>query len=138
MNGYVFREEVFKFFLLVFVVFEGGRVFFELVFLLIFWLFLEFVCVGDGYLVLFLLGLGVGDCSMVLLRSYLVRCNYLVWGWGFGVNYGFGMVGFKMYLFEKCFIDLYGVVGCMVSVVGWSIGGIYVWELVCCVLKVVC
>ncbi len=137
MNGHVFREEVPKPPSLALAALEGGRAFSELASLPFLRPLLESARSGDGHPVLFLPGLGAGDRSTAPLRSYLARRNYLVRGWGLGPNHGPGTVGPKMHLLEKRLNDLHGAAGRAVSVVGWSIGGIYARELARRVPKVV-
>ncbi len=78
---------------------------------------------GDGHPVLVLPGLMAGDASTIVLRRYLRRLGYDVHGWRLGRNIGptpeavHGM-GAKLEALATSH-------GRAVSVVGWSLGGIY-------------
>lgn len=78
---------------------------------------------GDGHPVLVLPGLGASDLSTRPLRWFLDRLGYRTYGWGVGRNTGLShrtSVG----LDEK--LDaLVGEHGRRVSLVGWSLGGVY-------------
>ncbi len=80
---------------------------------------------GDGHTVLVLPGLGATDASTATLRKFLTGLGYDVHGWGLGLNIGpsVGVVrGMRELLRELA-------VGAKVSVVGWSLGGIFAREL---------
>src|SRR5215217_2538460 len=78
---------------------------------------------GDGHPVLVLPGLVTSDVSTRPLRSFLKRHGYAVSGWGLGRNFGprpgivDGMVELLREMNESS--------GRKVSVVGWSLGGVY-------------
>lgn len=78
---------------------------------------------GDGHPVLVLPGLGAGDLSTRVLRRYLRTRGYYVHGWRLGRNVGptqqisDGLTALLDRLTEQH--------GQAVSVVGWSLGGIY-------------
>jgi len=82
---------------------------------------------GDGHPVLVLPGLATSDRSTVALRSFLKSKGYDVYGWELGRNYGplpgieAGMVENLKKIFEKT--------GRKVSLIGWSLGGIYARQL---------
>jgi pimeloyl-ACP methyl ester carboxylesterase len=82
---------------------------------------------GDGHTVLVMPGLGASDLSTRPLRRFLKRLGYDVHGWGLGRNEGpttrmLDGVG-------KRFLDLHGRRGEGVSLVGWSMGGIFARRL---------
>jgi len=82
---------------------------------------------GDGHPVLVLPGLLVGDPATVLLRTFLRARGYDVSGWRLGTNRGpNGQVvqGLRAQL-ERLHRDS----GRRVSLVGWSLGGLYAQEL---------
>lgn len=82
---------------------------------------------GDGHGVLVLPGLGAADGSTRALRSFLRGRGYRVWGWRLGRNVGptrRAVEGMRVAL-EK----LVEQSGGPVSVVGWSLGGIFAREL---------
>lgn len=82
---------------------------------------------GDGHPVLVLPGMLGGDLSTLTLRSYLSWLGYSVHGWGLGTNVGPTQAvvsGLRARLAE-----LADGSGRAVSVIGWSLGGIYAHEL---------
>ncbi|MGH8796369.1 MAG: esterase/lipase family protein [Caldimonas sp.] len=82
---------------------------------------------GDGHPVLVLPGLISNDSSTQLLRSYLADRGYAVHGWGLGRN-----MGLKPGLEEKMkarLCELQREHGRKVSLVGWSLGGVYAREI---------
>jgi hypothetical protein len=82
---------------------------------------------GDGHPVLILPGLGAGDESTAIMRAFLASRGYAVSGWGQGRNLGFrpGVVdGLRGRL-----VRLAADRGGKVSLVGWSLGGIFAREL---------
>lgn len=82
---------------------------------------------GDGHGVLVLPGFTAGDGSTFLLRRYLKRLGYDAVGWRLGRNTG------PSDRLEAAMIrrlrGLFWRTGGKVSVVGWSLGGIYAREL---------
>ncbi len=82
---------------------------------------------GDGQPVLVLPGLGTGDTLTVPLRSYLKRLGYPTYGWDLGVNIGptqrisSGMRARLAEIHERH--------GRPVSLIGWSLGGIFARQL---------
>ena len=82
---------------------------------------------GDGHTVLVMPGLGASDESTRPLRRFLRGLGYDVHGWGLGRNAGpttrmLDSVGAR-------FLDLHGRRGEGVSLVGWSMGGIFARRL---------
>jgi hypothetical protein len=82
---------------------------------------------GDGHSVLVLPGLVTSDRSTVPLRSFLKSKNYDVHGWELGRNYG-PLPGVERRMLDrvKALADSQGR---KVSLVGWSLGGIYARQL---------
>ncbi len=79
---------------------------------------------GDGHRVLVLPGLGGSDRSTVVLREYLTGLGYQAEPWGLGANRGPLMDGLREALAMK--LDaLFEAGDQKVSLVGWSLGGIY-------------
>ncbi len=82
---------------------------------------------GDGQPVLTLPGLMASDTSMAILRRFLRELGYSVHPWNLGRNMGpnaelrAGMM--------KRLEEIESTVGRRVSIVGWSLGGIYAREL---------
>lgn len=82
---------------------------------------------GDGHPVLVLPGLVTSDRSTVPLRTFLKTKGYDVHGWEQGRNYGpLPGVERKMIDKVKSLADRHGR---KVSLVGWSLGGIYARQL---------
>lgn len=82
---------------------------------------------GDGHPVLVFPGLAADDSSTTVLRNFLRACGYVVSGWGQGLN-----LGLRSGVLERARATLrraYAEHGRKVSLVGWSLGGIYAREL---------
>jgi dienelactone hydrolase len=82
---------------------------------------------GDGHPVLVLPGLLASDLSTALLRRYLTRLGYQCHAWGFGRNTG-GLTRMRPQLRQRL-AEIHGESGRKVSLVGWSLGGIYARDL---------
>lgn len=82
---------------------------------------------GDGHPVLVLPGLIASDASTKLLRTYLAGRGYDVHGWGLGRNMGLknGLRNKMLDLVRR----LHSQSGRTVSLVGWSLGGVYSREI---------
>lgn len=82
---------------------------------------------GDGHPVLVLPGLIATDASTAPLRRFLRGRGYAVQGWKQGRNLGprEGVVE-KMH---ETLADMHATSGRKVSVIGWSLGGVYAREL---------
>ena len=82
---------------------------------------------GDGHPVLVLPGRVTSDRSTVALRSFLKSKAYAAYGWDLGRNYGpLPGVERKMVDRLKALADKHGR---KVSLVGWSLGGLYARQL---------
>jgi pimeloyl-ACP methyl ester carboxylesterase len=82
---------------------------------------------GDGHTVIVFPGLTAGDTTTVPLRRYLDSRNYHSLGWGQGLN-----LGPRDGVLETAKRQLQAAAdasGNKVSLVGWSLGGIYAREL---------
>ena len=82
---------------------------------------------GDGHPVLVLPGLGASDASTAPLRRFLQRLNYAASGWGLGTNHGP-----RRELLQGCrdlLQDMAARHRAKVSLVGWSLGGVYAREM---------
>jgi len=82
---------------------------------------------GDGHPVLVLPGYFAGDGSTLVLRRYLHALGYHTHRWGLGQNLGLrdGVGGRLLHRLEA----LHARHGRAVSLVGWSLGGVYAREL---------
>ncbi|MEB3063082.1 esterase/lipase family protein [[Mycobacterium] zoologicum] len=82
---------------------------------------------GDGHPVLVLPGLGAADSATLVLRRVLRRLGYRVHGWGLGTNFGptprvrDGIAARLDALSARYQVPI--------SVIGWSLGGLYAREL---------
>ena len=82
---------------------------------------------GDGHPVLVLPGLMATDKSTLPLREFLHRLGYNTHGWRLGRNLG-PRVGVRAKM-DQALADLHRHTGRKVSLIGWSLGGIYAREL---------
>jgi pimeloyl-ACP methyl ester carboxylesterase len=82
---------------------------------------------GDGHPVLILPGLGAGDESTAIMRGFLRSRGYAVSRWGRGRNLGF-RAGLLAALRGQL-SQLATQHGRKVSLIGWSLGGIFAREL---------
>lgn len=81
---------------------------------------------GDGHPVLVLPGMGGDDRSTLALRRFLRRKGYWAHGWKHGRNVGSTAI---VPALRARIADLHERHGKPVSLVGWSLGGIYAREL---------
>ena len=82
---------------------------------------------GDGHAVMVFPGLGANDITTVPLRSFLRKLGYETQAWGQGFN-----IGPRAGVLERCAADVVALAdrtGKPVSLVGWSLGGIYAREV---------
>lgn len=82
---------------------------------------------GDGHTVLVLPGFTTGDTATRALRRFLRGRGYKAYGWRQGLNLGL-KPGLEVKMTRRL-RDLYYRHGRRVSIVGWSLGGIYAREL---------
>jgi len=82
---------------------------------------------GDGHPVLALPGFLASDISMAPLRRYLKELGYDVYAWQMGRNLG-GISRVRSTLRERL-AEIHAATGRKVSVVGWSLGGVYARDL---------
>lgn len=82
---------------------------------------------GDGHPVLVLPGLLAGDFSTLPLRHFLCAIGHDARGWGLGVNVG--PTGALRRKLDDLLLATREAHGARVSLVGWSLGGIYAREL---------
>ena len=82
---------------------------------------------GDGHSVLVMPGLAASDRSTELLRGFLRRLGYDVHGWGLGRNAG--PTAAMLDGIGRRFAELHARDGKHISVIGWSMGGIFARRL---------
>ena len=82
---------------------------------------------GDGHPVMVLPGLAAGDASTALMRHFLRSRGYAATGWGQGINRGLreGVLDRAHERLAELWIEH----GRSVSLIGWSLGGLYAREL---------
>ena len=104
-----------------------GRAPTELVSMVAAWPLLKRLPRGDGHAVLVFPGLGGNDLSTVPLRRFLRSQGYDAQAWGQGLNFGP-----RAGVLERCADDIRKLAdrdGRPVSLIGWSLGGIYAREM---------
>lgn len=82
---------------------------------------------GDGHPVVVFPGLTASDGSTLPLRAYLKNLGYDVYGWNQGYN--FGPRAGVLEAARQQILQIAEATGRAVSLVGWSLGGIYAREL---------
>ena len=105
---------------------EGGRAPWEYAATIAAMPWLNRVPAGDGHAVIVFPGLGASELSTRPLRDYLARLGYAAYDWGLGRNRP------QPGVMEACrhrVLDVARQHGGKVSLVGWSLGGIYAREL---------
>ncbi len=103
------------------------RAFWEFGALLPAWPVLNKAPKGDGHAVMVFPGLSANDVSTVPLRYYLQSLNYKPWGWDQGFN--FGPRAGVMDEAKSNLVQTFESTGRKVSLIGWSLGGVYAREL---------
>jgi pimeloyl-ACP methyl ester carboxylesterase len=106
---------------------EGPRAGLDFAALLWAWPWLWNAPRGDGHPVLVLPGLLTGDPSTLLLRKFLEALGHSVSGWSLGTNRGPN--GHVVQELRAQLDRLHHDSGRRVSLVGWSLGGMYAQEL---------
>jgi pimeloyl-ACP methyl ester carboxylesterase len=82
---------------------------------------------GDGHPVLALPGFLASDLSMAPMRRYLKQLGYDTYAWKLGRN--LGGIASRRNALKKLLTDIHDATGRKVSIVGWSLGGIYARDL---------
>jgi pimeloyl-ACP methyl ester carboxylesterase len=82
---------------------------------------------GDGHPVLTLPGFLASDLSMAPMRRYLQELGYDSQAWRMGRNVG-GITRMRAALRDRL-AEIHGSSGRKVSIVGWSLGGVYARDL---------
>lgn len=87
--------------------------------------------IGDGHPVMVIPGLGTSDGSTHFLRKFLDGRGYETHSWGMGRNLGpkNGLDNLLIELVDKIKIISDNAGGKPVSLIGWSLGGIYAREI---------
>lgn len=86
--------------------------------------------VGDGHPVIVYPGLGAGAMHTSALRSFLKECGFTVLDWEGGINTGpVGRLHDWLPTLEERLREVHARHGRKVSLVGWSLGGVYAREL---------
>jgi pimeloyl-ACP methyl ester carboxylesterase len=78
---------------------------------------------GDGHPVLVLPGFLASDLSTEPMRRYLARLGYDAYAWDLGRN--FGGVTRMRHALRRRLESIHAATGRKVSIIGWSLGGIY-------------
>jgi len=89
--------------------------------------FFKHMAKGDGHPVLVLPGLAASDLSTVPLRRFLKKRGYQPYAWEQGRN-----LGLRDQVLEKMLAkvdEVFAEHKCKLSIVGWSLGGIFAREL---------
>ncbi len=91
------------------------------------WFTLQRAPMGDGHAVIVFPGLAASDASTIPLRAYLQGRGYKASGWNQGFNFGprAGVLKTARWQLEEAAASSGG----KVSLIGWSLGGIYAREL---------
>ena len=82
---------------------------------------------GDGHPVLALPGFLASDLSMAPMRRYLKQLGYDTYAWKMGRN--LGGIASRRNALKSLLTDIQTSTGRKVSIVGWSLGGIYARDL---------
>ena len=82
---------------------------------------------GDGHPVLTLPGFLASDLSMAPMRRYLRELGYDAYAWKMGRNIG-GISRMRAALRDRL-AEIHAATGRKVSIVGWSLGGVYARDL---------
>jgi pimeloyl-ACP methyl ester carboxylesterase len=82
---------------------------------------------GDGHPVLTLPGFLASDLSMAPMRRYLKELGYDAYAWKMGRNIG-GIARMRAALRDRL-AEIHAATGRKVSIVGWSLGGVYARDL---------
>ena len=82
---------------------------------------------GDGHTVLVFPGLSASDATTVPLRGYLSSLGYDTGGWSQGFN--FGPRAGVLETAKRGLMQAFQSSGRKVSLIGWSLGGVYAREL---------
>ncbi len=104
-----------------------GRALAEYASLLLSWPLIRTLPRGDGHPVLVIPGFGATDSSTRPLRRVLRRLGYAAYGWELGRN--LGMKAGTREALRAALLRLHEKNGAKVSLIGWSLGGVFVREM---------
>ena len=90
------------------------------------WPLLKSAPSGDGHAVIVFPGLGAGDLTTAPLRNFLSAQGYETYGWDLGLNFG-PREGVLQKSIDRVH-EIQQDSGRKVSLIGWSLGGIYARE----------
>ncbi|WP_088307834.1 esterase/lipase family protein [Novosphingobium sp. B 225] len=82
---------------------------------------------GDGHPVLVLPGFMASDSSTAPMRRLLKDLGYDAYGWKLGRNVRVDLA--RVHEMERLLLDIHAKTGRKVSIVGWSLGGVFAREL---------
>jgi pimeloyl-ACP methyl ester carboxylesterase len=82
---------------------------------------------GDGHPVLALPGFLASDLSMAPMRRYLKQLGYDTYAWKMGRN--LGGIASRRNALKALLTEIHTTTGRKVSIVGWSLGGVYARDL---------
>ncbi len=105
---------------------EGGRAAFGLGVYAATRKILKYAPKGDGHPVLVVPGFMTGDITTVILRSFLKDMGYAPKTWDMGIN--FGRPEYAERLLQRL-EEIQAMYGGKVSIVGWSLGGVFAREV---------
>jgi len=105
---------------------ESTRSFFETIIGFFFMVFSKRENLGKGAVVVVIPGLLTSDVFTFILRGFLVKKGFNVYGWDFGANLGDMTVLPRL---QDRITDIHNTSGRKVSLVGWSMGGLYAREI---------
>jgi len=91
------------------------------------WPALQRAAPGDGHPVIVFPGLSASDATTLPLRRYLDSLGYQTQGWSQGFN--FGPRAGVLETAKRQLADAFAGSGRKVSLIGWSLGGVYAREL---------
>lgn len=82
---------------------------------------------GDGHPVLVLPGFLASDASTRPLRRLLTDLGYNAYGWNLGRNVRVDLE--RVHAMEALLLDIHHATGRKISIIGWSLGGVFAREL---------
>jgi pimeloyl-ACP methyl ester carboxylesterase len=105
---------------------ESLRSFFETIMGFFFMIFSKKENLGNSAIVVVIPGLLTSDLFTFILRGFLVKKGFNVYGWEFGTNRGDMTILPRL---QDRIIEIHRTTGKKINLVGWSMGGLYAREL---------